>query len=94
MKYDPPLNVEQIKRIYRKEIIKRLLICPIHKWRAERGIELVHKEPTLAEQKRTWKNWQLMPDELKEISDKKSLELFGKTNKEHYNEIISQHWGL
>jgi len=41
----------------------------VHKWRAKTGIELIHKEPTEEELDRIWKNWQLMPQDLKAISD-------------------------
>ena len=60
---------------------------PVHKWRAETGIELIHKEPTEEELDRIWKNWQLMPQNMKDISDKKSIEMFGCTNAEHYNKL-------
>lgn len=36
---------------------------PVHKWRAESGIELIHKEPTKKEFDRIFKNWQLMSKE-------------------------------
>lgn len=68
-----------------------LLKSPQHKWRAETGIELVHREPSLAEQLRTWKNWQLMSPEMKKLSDEKSLELFGMTNKEHIAKILQEY---
>jgi RimJ/RimL family protein N-acetyltransferase len=50
---------------------------------------LIHKEPEKAELKRIWGNWLLMTPEQKAESDKKSIELFGKTNAEHYKELIS-----
>jgi hypothetical protein len=52
------------------------------------GIELIHREPSKEELERIWANWQLMSDEQKRISDKKSIELFGKTNAENYAELI------
>lgn len=59
-----------------------------HLWRAETGIELVHKEPTIEEQKRIWNNWNEMSDEMKKKSDEKSFELFGKNNRVHNDEIM------
>ena len=47
------------------------------------GIELIHREPDEEEQVRIWKNWQLMTDEQKKISDEKSKELFGVDNAAH-----------
>lgn len=61
---------------------------PIHKWRAITGIELIHQEPTLDEQERIWQNWNLMTSKQKQQSDRRSLELFGKTNAEHNQEIV------
>ena len=64
---------------------------PVHRWRADNGIELIHKEPTRDEFERIWKNWQLMPDEMKSKSDKKSIELFGITNRENYEKLLNQY---
>ena len=49
--YQRPYNIEEIKRIYPHKA-KILLNDPVHFWRAETGIELIHKEPTLEEQER------------------------------------------
>jgi hypothetical protein len=65
-----------------------LLKDPVHLWRAETGIELIHKEPTIEEQKRIWRNWNEMSDEMKKKSDAKSTELFGKDNASHNEEIM------
>ena len=85
--YDPPYSLEQIKSKYPENIYNMLANDPVHKWRAETGIELIHKEPTEEELDRIWKNWQLMPQDMKDISDKKSIEMFGCTNAEHYNKL-------
>ena len=85
--YEPPYTLEQIKAKYPEHIYNKLANDSVHKWRAESGIELIHKEPTEEELDRIWKNWQLMPQEMKDISDKKSIELFGCTNAEHYNKL-------
>lgn len=85
--YKPPYTLEQIKAHYPENIYVKLASDPVHRWRAETGIELIHKEPTEEELDRIWKNWQLMPQEMKDISDKKSIEMFGCTNAEHYNKL-------
>ena len=85
--YDPPYTLDQIKAKYPENIYNMLANDPVHKWRAETGIELIHKEPTEEELNRIWKNWQLMSQDMKDISDKKSVEMFGCTNAEHYNQL-------
>ena len=87
--YDPPYTLDEIKANYPEKIFQELSRCPIHRWRAETGIELIHKEPDEEELDRIWRNWQLMPKELKDISDQKSLELFGCTNAENYKKLKS-----
>lgn len=89
--YKTPYTIKEIKQNYSQEIIEKLLHDPIHLWRAETGIELVHKEPTKEELIRIWNNWNEMSGDMKEKSDKKSLELSGKTNEEHYNELINNY---
>jgi adenylate kinase family enzyme len=86
--YDPPYNEEQIKANYGDETYQRLIDDPAHAWRMKTGLELIHKEPSKTELERIWANWQEMTDEQKAESDKKSIELFGKTNEENYNELI------
>jgi len=87
MKYSPPYNKSEIHKFY-PNIANKLLECPIHRWRAETGIELIHKEPTMEEQKRIWNNWQLMSSDMKRKSDNKSLELFKLTNEQHHMLLI------
>ena len=87
-KYDPPYSAKQVKEKYGDKIFKRLQKDPAHKWRMDTGIELIHKEPTLSELLRIRKNWDLMSKEQKMISDKKSIELFGLTNKEHFKFLL------
>ena len=79
--YDPPM----------KNLPQHLAFCPIHTWRADSGIELVHREPSLNELDRIWKNWQKMPEDMKRGSDEKSNELFGMSNEEHYLMLKSQY---
>ena len=90
-KYDRPYSLNEIKEKYGDKLFKQLTKDPTHKWRAETGIELIHKEPNLKELKRIWKNWNNMSKKQKELSDKKSLELFNKTNKQHYEELINSY---
>ncbi len=87
--YDPPYSDEEVKKKYGNEIYEKLSSDDAHKYRMSNGIELIHKEPTRQELDRIWRNWNLMSQEQKEKSDKKSLELYGKTNKDHYNELIN-----
>ena len=89
--YEPPYTLEQIKEKYPKEIYDQLASCPIHRWRAVTGIELIHKEPTIEELKRIWNNWQLMSDEEKKISDQRSIQLFGMDNETHYLTLIDEY---
>lgn len=86
-KYDPPMSIKDIK----KKGYSHLLKDPLHMWRAKTGIELIHKEPTLEELNRIWKNWQLMTPDMKRASDKKSKELFGMTNEEHYRKLLKEY---
>lgn len=85
--YEKPYSPEEIKKNYPK-IASKLLSDPAHKWRAETGVELIHKEPSIEEQKRIWRNWKQMPDNMKKKSDEKSIELFGIDNKTHNNQIM------
>lgn len=85
--YTPPYSKEEIKKYYPK-IAGKLLKDPIHLWRAETGIELIHKEPNTKEQIRIWNNWSKMTKAQKEKSDQKSLELFEMTNTEHHKKIM------
>jgi hypothetical protein len=78
--YEPPM----------KELPKHLENDPVHKWRADNGIELVHKEPSMKELQRIWKNWNLMTAEQKRLSDNKSKELFGMTNLENYKKLLQE----
>jgi len=85
--YQRPYTAEEIKKFY-PEKADALLRDPVHSWRAQTGIELIHREPTLDEQKRIWQNWNEMTDEMKQESDAKSRELFGKDNATHHEEIM------
>lgn len=85
--YEAPWDVETLKN----KGLERLLKTPWHLWRAETGIELIHKEPTLTELIRIWKNWHRMTPEMKKKSDEKSKELFGMTNKEHFKALLKEY---
>lgn len=89
--YEPPYTLEQIRDKYPEKVYKELAACPIHRWRAVTGIELIHKEPTIEELKRIWNNWQLMSAEEKTISDQKSIQLFGMDNETHYLTLIDEY---
>jgi hypothetical protein len=60
---------------------------PVHRWRAETGIELLHVEPDAVEFRRILRNWMAMPKEWKKRSDEKSVELFGKDNLSRVKDI-------
>lgn len=88
--YSPPMSVSEIKKNYPTKA-SSLLKDPVHRWRAENGIELIHKEPTLDELNRIWNNWLLMSDEQKKISDEYSKKIFGKSNEAHFKELIKSY---
>lgn len=81
--YSPPKPVEELPEHLKED--------PIHPWRARTGIELIHREPTLAELDRIWRNWNLMSAEHQEISDQKSIEFFGMDNPVHYHYLRPQY---
>jgi 2'-5' RNA ligase len=81
--YSPPMGVDEVKANYPK-----LLEDPHHLWRAETGVELIHREPSKEELQRIAGNWDLMTPEQKALSDGKSQELFGKSNQEHLQELL------
>ncbi|MFA6522237.1 MAG: hypothetical protein WCT24_01430 [Patescibacteria group bacterium] len=87
--YQRPYNIDEIKKFY-PEKAEKLLNDPVHRWRAETGIELIHEEPTKEEQRRIWENWNEMTDEMKKQSDEKSIEFFGKTNRAHHAELTNK----
>lgn len=89
VKYDPPYNSKQIKDKYGIEMYDKLSKDPAHKYRMDTGIELIHKEPSRSELERIYNNWNLMSDKQKAESDRKCMELFGKTNKQYYDELIN-----
>lgn len=75
--YSPPMRV----------LPKHLQGDQVHEWRARRGVELVHPEPSADELDRIWKNWNEMSRREKIISDHMSRKLFGMTNAEHYQKL-------
>lgn len=88
--YNPPFNVEEIKKLY-PDRVEELLKDSAHLWRADMGIELIHREPSREEQERIWDNWNEMTEEMKKQSDEKSRELFGKDNRSHHAEIMEKY---
>ena len=85
--YDPPASKQWII----KNNKQHLLNDPIHKWRAQTGIQLIHKQPSLKQLNRIMSNWNLMSDYMKQKSDIKSIQLFGMTNVEHYNKLKAEY---
>ena len=91
-KYEPPYTAEQMRQVgYSEEVIKKLESDPVHKWRMDNGIELIHREPSRTELKRIWSNWNQMTADQKKKSDAKCMELFGCDNKFLYNFLIVQY---
>ena len=90
--YERPYTYEELVKHYGKYVANKLSNDQCHKWRMETGIELIHKEPDLDDQKKIWENWQLMSDEDKQKSDEKCIELFGMTNKRLNSYILKNRW--
>lgn len=59
------------------------------KWRKQTGIELIYPESDKSVLNDIWDNWSQMPENLKKVSDKKSLELFNLTNQQHYVKLLN-----
>lgn len=87
LEYEAPYGVDQLKELG----LDYLINDPVHLWRAKTGIELIHNEPDISELNRIWSNWKVMPENLKKISEAKSIELFGKTNEEHFNDLDTEY---
>lgn len=79
--YEPPYTLDMIKQKYGDEVYRKLRNDPVHRFRAETGIEVIHKEPTRDEFERIVKNWDLMTPEQKKQSDEFSMKQFGNNNK-------------
>ena len=72
----------------KKDLPTHLKDDPVHYWRADKGIELIHQEPSTEELMRIYSNWKLMTKSQKKLSDIKSIEIFGKDNESHFHELI------
>lgn len=72
LKYEKPYTLDEIGSKY-PELLKN--IDMIHKTRAEKGIEIIHKEPDVYEFLRIWRNWMVMTPAQKEESDTLAREL-------------------
>ena len=79
--YELPYSLDTIKQKYGDEAYRKLRDDPVHRFRAETGIEVIHKEPTRDEFERIVKNWDLMTPEQKKQSDEFSNKIFGNNNK-------------
>lgn len=79
--YEPPYTLDTIKQKYGDEVYRKLRDDPVHRFRADTGIEVIHKEPTKDEFERIVKNWDLMTPEQKKQSDEFSMKQFGNNNK-------------
>ena len=94
--YEPPYTLDTIKQKYGVEAYRKLRDDPVHRFRAETGIEVIHKEPTRDEFERIVKNWDLMTPEQKKQSDEFSMKQFGKNNKDRIDNIrkeyLKEYW--
>ena len=94
--YEPPYTFDTIKQKYGDEVYRKLRDDPVHRFRAETGIEVIHKEPTRDEFERIVKNWDLMTPEQKKRSDEFSMKQFGKNNKDRIDNIrkeyLKEYW--
>ena len=59
-KYDRPYSADEVKKNYGVDVYNNLIQDPVHKYRMDSGIELIHKEPSKDELERIWKNWNRM----------------------------------
>jgi len=89
--YEKPWSYEQIENELGKDKAEELMNDPVHKFRIETGIELIHKEPSLDEFNRIVKNWKLLTPSQKIKSDIKSIELFGIPNEQRIEEILNSY---
>lgn len=85
--YEPPYSLDTIKQKYGDEVYRKLRDDPVHRFRAETGIEVIHKEPTCDEFERIVKNWDLMTPEQKKQSDEFSMKMFGLNNHDRIDNI-------
>lgn len=85
--YERPYSLEEIKKLYGPDLYNKLKNDPVHSWRANTGIELIHDEPSQEEFDRIVNNWRLMTAANKAKSDEMSRKLFGLTNEEHIKQI-------
>lgn len=63
---------------------------PVHRWRKQTGLEIIYDEISNSKLKELWNNWNKMPNNMKEASDKKCIELYGINNKSHYEKLIEK----
>lgn len=89
--YELPRDAVYMKPYGLDMLPEYLKADPVHAWRAETGLELVHKEPTIYELIRVWRNWQLMPTDAKAMSEGMSQKLFGVTNKQHFENLYQEY---
>ena len=89
--YERPYPLDVIRKVYGNDVYSRLKDDPVHRWRADTGIELIHKEPTRDEFERIVANWNLMTPEQKKKSDEFSMKQFGKNNLDRIDAIRKEY---
>ena len=87
--YEAPYSLDELKTHEPK-----LAACldDIHAWRAKTGIELMHREPTLAEFIRIFRNWQCMTPAQKEESDKQEAIFQGNDNTNFFETVYYNYY--
>lgn len=89
--YQIPYTYDEIVANYGDHLANKLKKDPVHRYRMETGIELIHKEPTIEELNRIYENWTNMDLRRKRLSNKKSLELYGLSNRDHYKQLLTEY---
>lgn len=89
--YLAPYTYNEIVENYGEQLAQRLAKDPVHKYRMDSGIELVHQEPTIEELDRIYANYRAMPVRMKRLSNAKSKQLFGINNRDHYYRLREEY---
>ena len=60
---------------------------PLNAWKTETNLEILPTEAPFGKFEQSWENWELMSPEMQTLSDKKSIEMFGETNRQRFENI-------
>lgn len=89
--YQTPYTYDEIVERYGDQLANKLKKDPVHRYRMDTGIELIHREPTVEELHRIYENWTNMDLRRKRMSNKKSMELYGLSNRDHYKQLLTEY---